>query len=89
MLISDLPPGTALSYLGQRDTGTRVNDMSEKVTAVLEKLNKREFSDAFLRNTLMDFLNEAQEQKRRQLDEKKRDLEEKRKLTGTRTCDSP
>ncbi|KAJ0104475.1 hypothetical protein J7T55_010941 [Diaporthe amygdali] len=46
-----------------------------------EKLDKRECSDAFLRNTLMDFLNEAQEQKRRELDEKERELEEKRKLT--------
>ncbi|KAK2609894.1 hypothetical protein N8I77_003366 [Diaporthe amygdali] len=73
--------GTALSFLGQKETGTRVKDMSDKVTSVLEKLDKRECSDAFLRNTLMDFLNEAQEQKRRELDEKERELEEKRKLT--------
>lgn len=52
--------------------------MSEKVSSVLQKLDQRECSDAFLRNRLMDFLNEAQ-------DQKQRELEEKRKLTGTLT----
>ena len=46
--------------------------MSEKVSSVLQKLDQKEMSDAFLRNTLMDFLNEAQEQKRRELEEKQR-----------------
>lgn len=49
--------------------------MSQNVASVLEKLNKREESDAFLRNTLVDLLNEAQE-------EKERALEEKRRLNG-------
>jgi hypothetical protein len=52
--------------------------MSEKVSSVLQKLDQKEMSDAFLRNTLMDFLNEAQEQKRRE-------LEEKQRLNGTST----
>lgn len=52
--------------------------MSEKVSSVLQKLDQKEMSDAFLRNKLMDFLNEAQEQKQRE-------LEEKRKLNGTST----
>lgn len=51
--------------------------MSEKVSSVLQKLDQRESSDAFLRNRLKDFLDEAEEQKQRE-------LEEKRKLTGTR-----
>lgn len=59
--------------------------MSEKVSSVLQKLDQREISDAFLRNTLMDFLNEAQEQKRRELEEKERELEEKRRLHGMST----
>lgn len=50
--------------------------MSEKVSYVLQKLDQKEMSDAFLRNKLMDFLNEAQEQKQRE-------LEEKRRLNGT------
>ncbi|KAL2272154.1 hypothetical protein FJTKL_07461 [Diaporthe vaccinii] len=54
--------------------------MSEKVSSVLQKLDQREISDAYLRNTLMDFLDEAQEQKRRELEEKQRELEEKRRL---------
>lgn len=70
--------GTALSFLGQRE-------MSEKVSFVLQKLDQREISDAYLRNTLMDFLNEAQEQKRRELEEKQRELEEKRRLNGMST----
>lgn len=52
--------------------------MSEKVSSVLQKLDQKELSDAFLRNKLMDFLNEAQEQKQRE-------LEEKRRLNGTST----
>lgn len=59
--------------------------MSEKVSSVLQKLDQREISDAYLRNTLMDFLNEAQEQKRRELEEKQRELEEKRRLNGMST----
>lgn len=50
--------------------------MTKKVASVLEKLDKREASDAFLRNTLVDLLNEAHE-------EKERELEEKRRLNGT------
>lgn len=46
--------------------------MSEKVSSVLQKLDQKEMSDAFLRNKLMDFLNEAQEQKQRELEEKRR-----------------
>lgn len=70
--------GTALSFLGQRE-------MSEKVSSVLQKLDQREISDAYLRNTLMDFLDEAQEQKRREMEEKQRELEEKRRLNGMST----
>ncbi|KAL1879875.1 hypothetical protein Daus18300_001714 [Diaporthe australafricana] len=55
--------------------------MSENVSAVLQKLNKREISDAFLRNKLMDLLNDAQEQKRIELEKQERELEEKRRLT--------
>lgn len=63
--------------------------MSEKVSSVLQKLDQKEMSDAFLRNTLMDFLNEAQEQKRRELEEKQKELEEKRRLNGTSIQTSP
>lgn len=52
--------------------------MSENFNTVLQKLNQRERSDAFLRNKFLDFLNEAQEQK-------DRDLEERRRLHGMDT----
>lgn len=67
--------GTALSFLEQKETGTNVRDITEKVTSVLEKLNEREANDAFLRNKLLHVLIEAEQ-------EKKRDLEEKRKFKG-------
>ncbi|KAJ4387488.1 hypothetical protein N0V93_008080 [Gnomoniopsis smithogilvyi] len=70
--------GMAVSFIEQRQTGTNVRDMTKKVTSVLEKLDKREASDAFLRNKLLDLLNEAQEGKERELEEKRRlkDLED-------------
>ncbi|KAJ4409143.1 hypothetical protein N0V82_009556 [Gnomoniopsis sp. IMI 355080] len=64
--------GTAVSFIEQRETGTNVRDMTKKVTSVLEKLDKKEASDAFLRNTLLDLLIEAQKEKDRNLEEKQR-----------------
>lgn len=47
-------------------------EMSENFNSVLQKLNQRERSDAFLRNKFLDFLNEAQQQKQRDLEERQR-----------------